>query len=557
MKKSTLAFLKKHQLIILAMSFFLIWKLLLVSILWQDRATPPEPDDSYSYISTIASASACPHSFLCNQQEQAFVSNYSSYIQFSYRIILGGTARILNFSPEKMYEASFYIGTILLAGALLLFLRSLTKNPVIISLAILALTLYHGSGEIHGFYWVVPSFFMILLFFCIMAFVMEDQPPKYQFWTTFFLVPIFIGTHPMSGYFLIIPIIYTGIQSIFEKKIIWHTARKSLFILIIGSLSIVTQSFVMAEKGQSDPYGMRALLPKAAFILSQFQADTNTIVSYNITKKSNPAVAVSQEETTITSKSTESYLDNRMQTLRIAYFGWFFPHWVIILPFMGILFLLYWKKEYKILSIYTASLIFFISSTIFNQFGFRTGIILWPITYTIYAFGLYHVILFIKEYTTIRPMLYKISIGAIIFGCIIFVLLNILYALTVNTNMNARANYLIDKAFESYLLKNTTPDDTLYIPRLVRQSSLGSELYSRNNIIPPEQNPDYIISLKSKSFQSGKLNNSVRAIINKLLTLGGQSPLPIPASTRTSLIPPSYTLVASFGDILVYRNANQ
>lgn len=546
MNQSALAFLKKHQLILLAMSFFLIWKFLLVSVLWQDRTTPPEPDDSYAYISTIASASACPHTFLCSQQTQAFVSDYASYIEFSYRIILGGTARILNLSPEKMYEASFYIGTILLAGALFIFLRSLTKNSTIISLSILALALYHGSGEIHGFYWVVPSFFMTLLFFYIMAFIMRDQTPKHQFWLALFLVPTFISMHPMSGYILIIPILYAGIHSALERKINWHTIKKTAFIIIVGVLSLAMQSFFMAQKGQGDPYGIQSLFSNAISILSQFRTDTTALVSYDITKNTNSTPAIA-----------ESYLDNRVKTMQVAYFSWFFPHWIVAVPFMGILFLLYQKKEYRILSIYIASLTFFIISTILNQFGFRTGVILWPITYIIYAFVLYHLTLFIKEYTTIRPALYKISIGSIAFGCAIFVFLNILYALIVNTNMNARSNYLIDRSFESYLLKNTTSNDTIYIPRLIRQSTFGSELYSRNNIVPPEQNPDYIISLRSKSFQSGKLNTSVRGIINTFLTFSGRSTIPIPKPTKATTIPSTYILTASFGDILIHRNLNQ
>lgn len=539
------AFIKKHQLVLLAIIFFLVWKLTLVFILWQNRTVPPEPDDSYSYISTIASASGCEESFLCSQYSNAFISDYSNYIQFSYRVIFGGLARAFSLSPETTYEVSFYTGTILLAGVILIFIRSFTKNAILISLGIIFLALYHGNGEIHGFFWVVPSFFSVLFFFLIAAFIFEEHPYPLQYWMLPFLVPIFILIHPTSIYFLGIFVLYTIFQSILEKKILTKTIKKLLVVSLLGIITISLQSSLMTKNGQGDPYGIQNLLPQTISIFSKLQTDTKSIVSYDITE--NP------QQITTPNKSVP-YLSNRIETIKLTYLQWFFPHWIITLPFLFLLYLIYRNKQYKIISFYIAALLFFLASTLMNQFGFRSAIILWPATYLIYSFGLYYLIIFVRQAFDTRPILYRASIGIIAMGCIFFVLLNTIYAVTINTNANARNNYFIDKNFENYLIENTSSGDTVYIPRLVRQSIFGSKIFSHNQILPPEQKPKYIVTLKPKSFESSVVNQHTRSLINTFLSLAGKEPLSVPTPHNTINLPPQYSFDRSFGDVLIYRN---
>ncbi len=544
---SAFLFFQKYDLILLSISFFLIWKFFLIALLWQGRFSPPEPDDSYSYISTISSASLCQDSFLCNQYTGAVVSDYSSYIQLSYKIIFGGFAKTFSLSPHATYEISFYIGTILLAGALLIFLRSFTKNTILISLCLFFLALCHGSGEIHGFYWVVPSFFSTLLFFLIAAFIIDDSPHPLQYWTLPILIALFIFMHPLSAYFLLILPLYAFIQSLFERKISTQTIKKIITVSIIGILFIYIQSVLMEKNGQNDPYGIQIVLPQITTTLSKIQhGDKEIDSSYSI---------ITNNENAPEQRNT-SYLFHRIQTMKTAYFQWFFPHWIIIFPFLLLLYLLYKNRAYKIISLYLATLIFFVASTLFNQFGFRSAIILWPMTYIIYALGLSRLFFIATEkIPQAKSILRKTSLGILITASLFFVVLNMLYATIINTNLNTRNNYKIDNAFTNYLLKNTNPGDTIYIPRLVRQSIFGSELFLRNKIVPPEQNPKYLALIERNIHESNHLNQQIRNSINAFLLLAKQDPYNEPGLIKTQNPPPHYVFERAFGDILIYHNS--
>lgn len=77
--------------------------------------------------------------------------------------LLGKTASLLNISAENMFHYNFYIGIFLMALALYLILKQFGTYPLNLVIGFLIFAVYTGNGSYHGFFWVVPSFYCILL----------------------------------------------------------------------------------------------------------------------------------------------------------------------------------------------------------------------------------------------------------------------------------------------------------------------------------------------------------------------------------------------------------
>ncbi len=133
---------KKYKILfIIAALFFLVYKFSFTWLMWANRETPPEPTDTYMYVYHINSFT-----------EGSFLEpNYTWF-----RVLYGGLKMITNLSGEIIFEANFYLGTVLLLIVLLFFLKylnkSLFKGASILSLIIL--TFYFGHGSYQGWLFV-------------------------------------------------------------------------------------------------------------------------------------------------------------------------------------------------------------------------------------------------------------------------------------------------------------------------------------------------------------------------------------------------------------------
>jgi hypothetical protein len=319
-----------------------------------------------------------------------------------------------------------------------------------------------------------------------------------------------------------------------------------MFIFAVSAITVTAQSFAMTKNGQDDPYGISSAIPKIIEAIPHLgSAKTSNEPTYSITGNNTPL-----------NNTTDSYLSSRVATMESAYFKWFFPHWIITIPFAAILFLLYKYKEYKILALYFSTMLFFIISTIANQFGFRSAILLWPMTYLIYAFGTYYLILTIWKLTDKYSLSFRaFSVSLVIIGFITFGIFNMLYAITMNTNLNVRNDYALDRGFERYLLENTLPGETIYIPRILRQYIFGSEIFFKNKIIPPQENPQYLVLIEQNDCRENQINYGTRGLINAMLSFTDRPALPPLQSQKTKEGNPpiGYALEKSFADISIYR----
>ena len=61
---------------------------------------------------------------------------------------------------EKAFEINFYVGIIFMFYALFFFLRKIETSIYQRVIFITFLGLFLGSGAYHGFYWILPSFYM-------------------------------------------------------------------------------------------------------------------------------------------------------------------------------------------------------------------------------------------------------------------------------------------------------------------------------------------------------------------------------------------------------------
>jgi len=97
--------------------FFILWKFFLIHILWQDRSFPPEPDDSYNYISQIAAIADCKGFHFCSYPGVS-MGDSTGFVYLSYRLFFGWLAKITQLSSQTIYHFGFYLGTLFLAFTL-------------------------------------------------------------------------------------------------------------------------------------------------------------------------------------------------------------------------------------------------------------------------------------------------------------------------------------------------------------------------------------------------------------------------------------------------------
>ena len=206
LKNNTVKFIKKNKLLILVALFFIIWKFFLVYTLWHGRVIAPEPDDSFVYIAHINSVIKCPSLLFCESPYS--LHRFAGWEHLSYRLFFGSLGKLFHWTGSQTYHYSFYIGIVLLLPTLIYFIKKLTKNNQPLSALILFfLALYNGNGSYHGFFWIVPSFFSVLLFFLIFGIILDNKNRSWKY-----ILPVLALSaslnHAMSIYSSAIFLIY-------------------------------------------------------------------------------------------------------------------------------------------------------------------------------------------------------------------------------------------------------------------------------------------------------------------------------------------------------------
>ncbi|KPA10929.1 conserved hypothetical protein, membrane [Candidatus Magnetomorum sp. HK-1] len=108
---------------------------------------------------------------------------------------LGKLCTLTNVSAEQMFHFNFYIGILLIALILLLLFKKINKDSLFAAAGFIIFAFYNGSGNYHGFYWVVPSFYSLL--FLYINIIIFFYTKKWK-WIAPFSIFLLLFSHPLS-----------------------------------------------------------------------------------------------------------------------------------------------------------------------------------------------------------------------------------------------------------------------------------------------------------------------------------------------------------------------
>lgn len=429
-----LRFVKENRLILIAATFFVVWKFFLIGTLWDDRQIPPVPDDSYIYILHIDSTLRCPNLFSCDDRAFSF-DTYASFDHLTYRLFLGTIGKILGLDAETTYHLGFYLGTVLLVPALLIFLKLLNgKDQRLTAFSIVILAFYNGAGSYHGFFWVVPSFFVLLFFLIILRVLLDDT---YKHWkvSLAIIAPFYVFTHVLSLYFLTIPPMFFAIHWFLTKTPNTLLLRKTAFLYALVFIIYAPVAFHYSVSSYGNPYGPETIVKNIV--------NKQPVASQNLEQKS---ISPSGQKKIAT-------IFPGIGKIQADYFHWIFPSWFGYPVFLLCIGILASTKRFTLLSLYLAGLLFsLLSST--NAHGERSLIFLWPLTFLLYGqagwFGIHLIGKQLKK-TPLAIFLKTILITIILF----FGILAATFAYLWNTYLNQARKTEAPQAVAEYLIRNT------------------------------------------------------------------------------------------------------
>ncbi len=520
--------MQENKWFIAAILFFIIWKFFLIGILWEDRHIPPEPDDSYNYLTQIASIAECT-SKSCSSTNIT-LQNSSGFNYLTYRIFFGILGKILHVSIQEIYHFSFYFGIILLTLIFVPFLKSFSQNKDLISWSIFFLSFYHGFGETHGFFWIVPSFFFVIFFFLLTLFLLRDDI-QFRYWSLFILTFFYTFLHPMSVFSILILPFYLLFYSFFTWTFPLAAWKKaSLIVILVFSFSLTAHH----------------ILPN--------NAPTQKV--YSLTHVAQEARSNLELDSSILSPTTGSFsllhpiVLEKIQTLNHTYFRWLLPHWFFIFPLVITLLVLVFKKNIKLLSLYFASLTFFIIATLLNQFGYRSAIILWPLTYLIFAFSSWHLLqtFYQSKNWYFKKIFFWFFIASI--GCFFFI--NSIFAIIFNEYFSTRNNYHIESSLIKYILTEIPEDKIIMASRELIIAEMFNSPDLRKRVVSYHPEADFIIITITDKIPQKK-PNKIFHLIQSITKKSGKE-LSLPYSSTTPYTAPSgYVYDREFGMFTIYK----
>ncbi len=491
--KHLLIFIQNDKwLIRITFVFFIVYKFSLITISFSGRNLAPEPDDSYSYITLIRLV--FEKGLFSNTPAIPFTS-YLHTLYTPYVIVMALLAKIMMLNAEEIFKASFYFGTVLLAIILVKFLTSLTKNRKVIASSLFFLALYNGSGDYHGFYWVVPSFFALATFFIL--FIQLTSKFKYWYVWVVFMSLIFVLMHPISVYASSIFVFWSVFLGISERKIKWTLILRSIFVLTSSVVWFFLSQIYFLSKGiviesESSILGVKRVgLEYLRFLGKYINNATNAPPQIDDVK------TITTQ--TITKTTPFSYIQqDNWKIIKKEYFDILFPTPLLFLVFALFFFFLVKERQYKVIALYFAVMLFVTISTI-TWFGYRSLQYLWPITFIVVAYGIFFTIRFLQN--KLKDKYWKLLLIPVYVMVVAFILcvntLNLIWA----KNLNISKDFNLDKKCAKFLLENTAANEKInYEGKTANAVFLSNGLYEREaNLLQSEiKKGEYLV----KSFNS-------------------------------------------------------
>lgn len=166
-----------------------------------------------------------------------FTPSYSiNKILHSY--VFGILANLSELSPETMFYCNFYIGLFFMGIVLFMLFRKIDSSPLFIILSLVFFAFYEGKGSYHGFSWVVPSFYAILLFLLsAIALFYSKRPYLYGIP----LILLLLLTHSTGIYLAAVLIVSLILNDILNKKSFPGFKKPALFLMVCLALFLFSE----------------------------------------------------------------------------------------------------------------------------------------------------------------------------------------------------------------------------------------------------------------------------------------------------------------------------
>jgi hypothetical protein len=114
--------------------------------------------------------------------------------------VLGKTAVLMNISAEKMFLWNFFIGITLMGIVLFYFMSKFDEKYSLLITGFIFFSFFTGDGGSHGFFWVVPSFYCVMLW--LLANTLFFYNRHWHIYGALILFLLFLS-HPLGLYSIV------------------------------------------------------------------------------------------------------------------------------------------------------------------------------------------------------------------------------------------------------------------------------------------------------------------------------------------------------------------
>lgn len=154
--------------------------------------------------------------------------------------IFGLMASVTGLSAENMFHLNFYIGLLLMGITLTIFFKRIDPSPLFVGTAFLIFAFYEGKGSYHGFFWVVPSFYAIMLFL-LASIALFYSKHHYIYGIPLTIVLLF--THSTGIYLVTLLIASILLHETLFKKNIRGLKKTAFFSLLCLGIFLTAEYF--------------------------------------------------------------------------------------------------------------------------------------------------------------------------------------------------------------------------------------------------------------------------------------------------------------------------
>lgn len=204
-------------------------------------------------------------------------------------LLFGNLAAITGLSAEEMFHLNFYIGLGLMGLTLFQVFRKTDHSAVFIATAFVILAFYEGEGSYHGFSWVVPSFYAIMLFLLSKIALFHSRHPYLY---GILLISALLLTHSSGLYLSLVLAAALLIHELLFKKN-FRGIIPALVLLVIGvaivtmaellhHFNIISRSFTPSIESYKESYSAASSLTMR--LTQAGNAILQTIQRYDFTK---------------------------------------------------------------------------------------------------------------------------------------------------------------------------------------------------------------------------------------------------------------------------------